>query len=405
MYTVLLVDDEKTITDFLKKQISWAELGVESVLCANQAQAALSMLKAQSVDLLITDIQMPQMDGFELLKQARKIDPDMHCILLTAYGEFDYAMQALRLGVDNYLLKPVKIQELTESVENALDNIYIQRGNKETLFRENLISRWLTDRISSEELAEKSVFTDINIYLGAYCAIVFKRESGSSSASFHAFYTQCTQLLSHSYECVSIWDYNGNYVILTGGNTIERNTLSSLLTELLNTVSFAEQPLISVGETASNYKQVSVSYRSACSLLENPITDGHLQVAAGTKKSLFLLPDFSDADLSPITKRVLNYITAHYSDGLSIKELCNELNVSASHMGYLFKKETDMYFNTYLLEFRMKKAVELLCHTGMKINDIAEATGYSTPNYFITSFKAKTGMSPLKYRETYGGNV
>ncbi len=152
MYTVLLTDDEKAVTDALLTNIPWTSLGVETVLTASDGAEAWHLIRSRQIDLLITDIKMPHMDGLELLKKIRSDSLDIHCILLTAFGEFDYAMQALKLGVDNYLMKPLQFDELTGTIETALDNIYISRKSRETLFYENILRRWITGSISMDEL-------------------------------------------------------------------------------------------------------------------------------------------------------------------------------------------------------------------------------------------------------------
>lgn len=404
MYTVLLTDDEKSVTESLKNNVPWVNLGVETILTASDGYQAMDILNKNLVDLLITDIRMPRMDGLDLLKHVRVQYPDIHCILLTAYGEFDYAMQALKLGVDNYLMKPMQIQELTETIENAFDNVYIKRENRESLFRENIMRRWLSGNISSDELGEKTVLIDINIYLSEYCVIAMRKKN--AVVSFQAFGQECIKRFPSNLEFSSVWDNSGNYIILVGGNQISREALAEIMRQEAASFTITNLVRISIGELVTNRNNVTMSYQSACSLLDSPSSSSqesiHLyspEIQQPYKSTL----DFADKDLSPIVQRAMKYITKNYSKGVSMKEFCNELNVSASYLGYLFKKETGMYFNTFLLEFRMAKAIDLLCESGTKINDIAELTGYSTPNYFITSFKNKTGLSPLKYREMYGG--
>lgn len=211
MYTVLLVDDEKSVTQSLKKAIPWATLGVESVFTAGDGLQAMGLLSNVPIDLLITDIRMPHMDGLTLLKTVRMQYPNIHCILLTAYGEFEYAMQAMKLGVDNYLLKPIHMQELTETIENALDNIYIKRKNMETLFRENILRRWITGSISADELGERSVLIDINIYQTAYCVIAMRKQLKSVSLS--AFSQACVQQFPSELEkaCLPLSDYRPDH--------------------------------------------------------------------------------------------------------------------------------------------------------------------------------------------------
>ena len=100
MYTVLLVDDEEKILEVMKVRIGWQELGVDKLLTASDGQAALEYFEQQRIDLLVTDIRMPRMDGLELIEKVRSLYPDTHCILLTAYGEFEYARRAIQLGVE-----------------------------------------------------------------------------------------------------------------------------------------------------------------------------------------------------------------------------------------------------------------------------------------------------------------
>ena len=84
MYTVLLVDDEEKILEVMKVRIGWQELGVDKLLTASDGQAALEYFEQQRIDLLVTDIRMPRMDGLELIEKVRSLYPDTHCILLTA---------------------------------------------------------------------------------------------------------------------------------------------------------------------------------------------------------------------------------------------------------------------------------------------------------------------------------
>ena len=137
MYTVLLVDDEPTILETLSSTICWQQFGVNTLLKSLDGYQALEIMRNHKIDLLITDIEMPNLDGLTLLKKTRETFPDVHCILLTAYGEFKYAQTALQYGVENYLLKPINKTELEETIEKALNNIYINRKNSHILFFSN----------------------------------------------------------------------------------------------------------------------------------------------------------------------------------------------------------------------------------------------------------------------------
>ena len=403
MYTVLLTDDEKSVTESLKNDIPWANLGVESILTACDGMQALEIIASFHVDLLITDIRMPRMDGLELLARVRSVHPEIHCILLTAYGEFEYAMKAMKLGVDNYLMKPMQIQELTETIENTLDNIYIRRENREALFRENILRRWVTGNISSDELGERTVFLDLNIYQSNYCVIAIKKRNASVSVG--AFGEECIRKLSSDLECTSVWDNVGHYILIAGGSSIKEELLVSTLYQTAVQFDILNLVDVAVGITVSDRNEVHISYERACDLIDKDQDPNRppIRVCHVMTDNASITSEINEEALSPIVKRSISYIKEHYAEGVSIKEFCSSLNINAAYLGYLFKKETGIYFNNYLIDFRMDKAIELLCGTGEKIADIAEMTGYTTTSHFIATFKKKTGLSPLKYREIHGG--
>lgn len=171
MFTVLLVDDEESVLRVLKASIDWQELGVNTLLTASDGGEALAVFEQNQIDLLVADIRMPVMDGIELIRNVRRLDPDIHCILLTAYSEFEYAKEAIRLGVDNYLLKPMAKDEVTQTIRGALDNVYRGRRNSATLLKENTLRRWVQGSISGEELSDYAQVLGLNLYQPAYCAI------------------------------------------------------------------------------------------------------------------------------------------------------------------------------------------------------------------------------------------
>jgi YesN/AraC family two-component response regulator len=104
--------------------------------------------------------------------------------------------------------------------------------------------------------------------------------------------------------------------------------------------------------------------------------------------------------LSAVVQTAVAYIHKHYAAGLSIKIFCSRRKLSTPYVGYLFKKETGMFFNNYLNQFRIGKVIELLDRTDYSIQEIAEKAGFSSVSYFISCFKRETGISPVKYRET-----
>lgn len=156
MFSLLLVDDEPSILNGLYQNVDWYELGIDSVYKAAFAADALSIIGRHHIDLVITDIRMPEMDGVTLAGLIRKSWPFTKIIFLTGHQDFTYAQTAVDLGVFRYLLKPVLYEDLREVVREALEvlsqalaneahvkNIEEKIHSLRPALRERYLSRWL----------------------------------------------------------------------------------------------------------------------------------------------------------------------------------------------------------------------------------------------------------------------
>ena len=106
MIKVFLVEDEFTIRESIKKTVHWESEGFELVGEAGDGELAYPMILASQPDILLTDIRMPFMDGLELSKLVKKELPEIKILILSGYDDFSYAQDAIRIGVEDYLLKP-----------------------------------------------------------------------------------------------------------------------------------------------------------------------------------------------------------------------------------------------------------------------------------------------------------
>lgn len=120
---VVVTDDEKHIADGLAKLIGHVDERCHVIACFYDSQETLQWFEThkKEADLLVTDICMPGMDGLELCQRVREKDAGVQCVILTGFGEFDYAKRAIDIGVMGYLLKPVDTAELREILEKALN--------------------------------------------------------------------------------------------------------------------------------------------------------------------------------------------------------------------------------------------------------------------------------------------
>jgi two-component system response regulator YesN len=178
MYKVLLVDDEYMILMGLSKIIPWKDYGFEIAATAENAKDALAILEKESIDLVITDVTMPEMSGLEFIEAAQNQRYTFEFMILSGYQEFDYLKSGLQLGAINYLMKPVNKTELIESLLRVKERLEerIEQKNQQEIYREFLLSQWVNEELDEGE--EQEVFTFLGESTGPWRVILgqFKRE-------------------------------------------------------------------------------------------------------------------------------------------------------------------------------------------------------------------------------------
>ena len=123
MYRMLVVDDEKTERECVRFLIEQSGLPLEVSEAGDGREALMQLKETDGADILFTDVQMPLMDGLELIREAEKLFPDMKILIFSSYADFEYARTALTLGVVNYILKPVIPEELKKSLEGLIGQL------------------------------------------------------------------------------------------------------------------------------------------------------------------------------------------------------------------------------------------------------------------------------------------
>ena len=138
MYKVLVVDDEKIGRDgisFLLKQSSY-QFDIKE---AQNGKVALQYLLNNEVDFLFTDIKMPFMDGIELIQEVMKVKPEIKIVILSGYSDFEYAKNAMKVGVSEYLLKPIDPKEFNTSLDKVVKQYESQKKEQMKIKRQNVL--------------------------------------------------------------------------------------------------------------------------------------------------------------------------------------------------------------------------------------------------------------------------
>jgi two-component system, response regulator YesN len=115
-FSYVIAEDEERMRDYLARKIADFGLGFECVGSAEDGEEAVELVERFMPELLITDIKMPVLGGLELIKRIRETNPDMRVVIVSGYKEFDYAKEAIELGVDEYLLKPLDLSTLRDTL-------------------------------------------------------------------------------------------------------------------------------------------------------------------------------------------------------------------------------------------------------------------------------------------------
>ena len=286
MYNVLLVDDEARIISSLKNIIPWKEYGFRLVDTACNGSEALEKLNnQQQIDLVITDIKMPKMDGIQLIEKCSILYPNIKFIILSAHDEFEYVKKGLLYDVENYILKPINKNELIETLikieeKNSSEKHSLFSELEFNSFKENLLKRWIHGSIEGFEFEERAKYTNLPINYNEYCIAVIKTfkskninrytDSNYSSSDSEKIIFQTLNKFNN--DNMIFKDTNGNYTILFYSNSqtgIKSEKLKSFLNTIVaNLKKIDVKTFITIGSLIKDYMNISKSYHECLSLLD-----------------------------------------------------------------------------------------------------------------------------------------
>ena len=156
---ILIADDDKTIADILKDLISGSERLVDAF---HDGLAAIESIQKNYYDLIIADLVMPGASGLEVLRYARKVNPDVIVIIITGYASLETAITAIKEGAYDYIRKPCKLEEIKIVVENAIDKIKLNRENR--ILLKKLQDAYHQLMVLKNEKSEDEKIANINFF-------------------------------------------------------------------------------------------------------------------------------------------------------------------------------------------------------------------------------------------------
>lgn len=455
MMNILVVDDEPLIHISIERLIL-SGTGDTAVFHAYNGREMLERLSEHDFALAYVDIKMPGISGLEALRQAREISPLTSYYIMTGFDEFEYAKQAIKLKVDDYLMKPLDSKTILETIDAARLQ---QQANLER--RKNIFRNWLESTLNHRD-------SSFGEYAGAYCGLLLltvdsdKIPAEDVNLPFQPYednivsiftehglmllcHAETSGLIQDIFKYLSVQSYPEGLTCFASSITREPEDLKKALPLLVKYSSlrvvlglghfYYLNPLQNHSPSLLDFCQTTMQmqaaytakdytkFSTACGLLLNQYRDQpelvkyqqsfirylcllfnrSPQQCTDTMENLF---DKAGKELirTPSTESraqsIVRFIEEHYQDNISAADLAARFGLSANYISNLLKNTLGIRYNDYVTNLRLNHAKELLISTYMPIKEITAACGYYSQSHFTKLFLEHEGCTPLEYRKS-----
>ena len=367
-FSILMVDDEALSRKLIENKLM--TIPDVTVTGVSNGHLAKQYLLDHFVDLVITDIRMPVLDGLELAGFISRFSPETMVVIISGYSEFEYAKQAIEYGVKDYLLKPVQLQNIERIVQECRSKTYqnhqmtIQQHYHKDAEQEKLIAEILKEDSGNCGMIELERLFSCH---GTVVSITPDIDEKINKDDYELVYKNLMGRCLHNYSVLALGNQNGHfrYLLIPAQNSEHRNI-----------------------EAAGEYLNRVLSHKVEFAILASINSIGELR---GLDLS-------SSTDVSSqVIESACQFMKEHLGEPISRNMVAEYVYLSHSHFGHLFRQVKGMGYNAYLTQIRIEKAKDLLLNN-MTVGDVAVAVGYRDAKYFSEIFYQKTGCFPSDYK-------
>lgn len=369
MYTLLIADDEmdeRTLIRFLLNDFK----SIFHILEAQNGRDALELLKNNHVDVLLSDIQMPFINGIELVRKVKENNPDIEVLFFSGYDDFSYVKAALSLKAVNYILKPIDPDEFHKLLTDIISHLDSRK----------------IEFSKSEQYIEKQ-FHDIGY---KESSVNYDASSIDDSTLLHnietAVQTKQSETLSQQVH-ILLDKYAG---ITNVSHIYIRYVCTTLLKILINVL-----PAQSDEDLQKAIKEI-YSFRHFSDIVKT------IEYYLSLVINLF---EQEQSASNYAIYQVEQYIRIHYKEDLTLNKLADLVYLNPNYLSNIFSQTTGCTLNKYIKQIRMDEAQKLLLNTNMKVTDISQAVGYPNTSYFCKSFQKLFGTTPERFRQRETNDV
>jgi len=391
MYTLLVADDEALEREALRFFVEGSGLEIDRIIDAANGSEAVKKALLEKPDIILLDINMPGLNGLEALERILVTRPDAKVIFSTAFDYFEYAVQALRLGAIDFLVKPVKKDVLLAALTKAIDQLDAEAERESS----DTNAAGMLDLMSSRivcDLANGSISDEI---------VYFLELAGVRSCyrgnCFHLYSPQPLSRIEQNrllYFVRDIFSLIGVYTIALWKETALTVVAFSLDTTDADGSTDGMAEVLAKG-MAKNYRNIRIG--SGVGFRDLAGIGDCIRSASGLEPEVPEAPA-ADGVLPEEIKRACSFMDTSFAKKIGLEDIADAAGLSKYYLCRLFKQHMDTTVLDYLTRIRLDKARAFLQDGSYSIKQISLMVGYADPNYFTWAFKKAEGLSPLQYR-------
>lgn len=417
---LMIVDDQPNVISALLQRIPWQGLGISNVYTATSALAAKEILKGKSIDILITDIEMPQENGLSLIRWARATGKDIECILLTSHANFFYAQMAISLDVSNYVIQPATNEDIIQAIERAKLKLLEKRTTIEKLQAseflssvQNTVIRQFFEKLpphpqNDPEVIKQLEGLGVSPDLLSSLTVIFSKLNRWSKlpppfSDFFSSYQMATKRCFAYLNCPVLSFYNDEssvYTVLFANISDGfENNAKQLQQEILK----KDGCLISVFYIFSTLNDIIPAFHSISSCVERlgENREGIIIQATSDNEQYQLSPS---RNYEKYMAQLRKFVQSHLDQPLTRDLLAQELGVSPDHLSTVVHFCTGRSLKSYITHERMRHGRELLRATDLSIGEIGVICGYESAAYFSKVYRDTYNLSPRDERKEQGAS-
>lgn len=413
MFKVLLVEDSIMDLNGIIKHIDWNKLSCEIISTATNGEQGVAKALEFLPDIVITDISMPSMNGIEMTKQILKKLPDVQFIFMTAFDDFCFAHEAIKLNVCDYVLKPISLKLMTEAIKKAcsiIEGKHRDKQKEEQLSRlqseniEAIKERLLVNVLTSKDNADLSFVGYLNMIPDTeYYFVILEIFDGGVPASIQQKFSRQIILKKHlqksfdKYSGIIYASYGDSLIVMILPHTeAYRDSFTSELNGAAKEFrSITGNSLrVYIYDDTVNINELNEVFEFSYAAISSMIFEDEEDVITIDQSIL----GNSNNNKDSIASKIYNGIDKNFFRFDVVNEIISELGISNNYANILFKQKYNRTIFEFLVFKRIETAKKMLSDKNMHIYEIAQKVGYTSNTYFSTAFRQYTGLSPKEYR-------